>query len=231
MPGNHRSTDCSSARSCIIDNCGEKHHSTLHRNQDKTAQRHTQKSNNINLENQVNAKSGLKNQLQFMPITLFNNNKAVPCYIILDKCSSCSYVLKCTADTLQCKSSRTVELSIRGAFSEDTVSSNLVQLHIGPFNSTSATFTLQTVYSVETLNFDLIDAARQNNISSRYDHLRHIAFPNLVDNSVYILLSVHAFWHIAMRENLKGPKGSPYGVRNLLGWTITDPLHQKSLDE
>ena len=75
----------------------------------------------------MNAKSGLKNQIKFMPITLFNNNKAVA----VDNCSSCSYVLKSTADSLQCKPSRKVELSFRGAFSEDTVSSNLVQLHIG----------------------------------------------------------------------------------------------------
>ena len=125
--GNYMSTDCTSARRCIMENCGGKHHSTLHRNQDKSAQRHTQKSNNINLENQRNAKSGLKNQIKFMPITLFNNNKAVA----VDNCSSCSYVLKSTADSLQCKPSRKNEFSFRGAFSEDTVSSNLVQLHIG----------------------------------------------------------------------------------------------------
>ena len=100
----------------------------------------------------MNTKSGLKNQLQFLSITLVNNNQAVPCS---ENCSSCSYILKCTADTLQFKASRTVELSIR-AFSDDNVSSNLVQLHLGFFNSTSATFTLQSVYSVETLSFDLI---------------------------------------------------------------------------
>ena len=53
--GNHRSTECFSARRCIIDTCGGKHHSTIHKNQDKSAQRHTHKSNKINLENQMNA--------------------------------------------------------------------------------------------------------------------------------------------------------------------------------
>ena len=163
-----------------------------------------------------------------MPIILYINNKAVPCYTILDICSNCSYVLKSTADILQCKPSRTVELSIRGVFSEDTVSSNLVQLHIGPFNSNSAAFTLQSFYSVETL---LIDFAKLNIGCSRFDHLRHVAFPNLVDNSVHILLGVDAFWHIAKKEILEGPAGSAYGVRNLLGWTIPLPLHQKSVDE
>ena len=65
---------------------------------------------------------------------------------------------------LQCKTSRTVELSIDGAFSEDSVSSNLVKLHTGSFNSTTATFILQSFYSVETLNLDLIDVAKLNNI-------------------------------------------------------------------
>ena len=70
-----------------------------------------------------------------------------------------------------------------------------------------------------------------NNVCFRSDHLQHIVFPNLVDNSVRILLGVDAFWHIAEREILKGPATSPYGVLNLLGGTITGPLHQKSLDE
>ena len=163
-----------------------------------------------------------------MPITFFNNNQAVSCYAILDNCSSCSYVLNCT---LQCKPSRTVEMSIRGAFSEDTVSSNLVQLHIGPFNSTSVTFTLPSVYLVDTLNFDFVDVASLNNACSRYDHLQHIVFPNLLDNSVLFLFGVDAFWNIAEKEILKGPAGSPNGVRNLQGWTITGPLRQKSRDE
>ena len=84
---------------------------------------------------------------------------------------------------------------------------------------------------METLNFDLIGFTKLNKSCFRFDHLRHIAFPSLVDNSVHILLGVDAFWHIAEREILKVPVGSPYGVRNLLGWTITGPFHQKSSDE
>ena len=151
-----------------------------------------------------------------MPTTLFNNNQVVPCF---DNCSSCSYILKCTADTLQYKPSRTTEVSIRGAFSEDTVSSNLVQLHIGLFNSNSATLTLQSVYSVEMVSFDLTDVAKLTNACYLYDHLRYIAFSGLLDNSVHILLGVDAFWHIAGMEILKSPPGSAYG-----------PLHQKSLE-
>ena len=108
--------------------------------------------------------------------------------------------MKCTAGTLQCKPSRTVELSIHSAFSEDTVSSTLVQLHNGPFNSISATFALQLAYSVETTNFDLIDVAKLNNVCSRYDHLRHIALTDLLENSVQILLGVDAFWYFAERD-------------------------------
>ena len=84
---------------------------------------------------------------------------------------------------------------------------------------------------METLNFDLIDAAKLNNLRSRYDHLRHIAFPYLPDNSVHILLGVDAFWHIEKMEILDGPAGRLYGVRNLLGWTITGPLHQNFLED
>ena len=62
---NHRSTDC---KTLYHRQVRRKHHSTLNRKQDKTAQRHAHKSNNVKLENQVNAKFVLKNQLQFIPI-------------------------------------------------------------------------------------------------------------------------------------------------------------------
>ena len=107
------------------------------------------------MENQVNTKPGLKKPTPvFANFFLFNNNQAVPCYAILD--SSCSDNLKCIADILQCKAGRTVELSFRDAFSEEFVSSNMVQLHIGTFNTASATFNLQSVYSVELLSFNAI---------------------------------------------------------------------------
>ena len=161
-----------------------------------------------------------------MPKTLFKNSKTVPCYAIFNNCSSCYYVLKRAADTLQCKPSRTIDiafvvLSVRALFRQIwfnyTVDLSTL-LH--------AMFTLQSVYSVETLIFDLIDAAKLNNVCSRYDHLRHITFPNLVDTSVHISLGVDAFWYIAERKNLKGSAGSSYGVE-LAGMDDNRPVSSK----
>ena len=102
--------------------------------------------------------SNIRNQLKFMPVTLFNNAIKLDCYAILDNCNSCSYILNKTAESFQCKPSQQLKLSVRGAFSEDKVSSSLLLLTIGPNSATKPTFTLQSIYSVETLSFDAIDA-------------------------------------------------------------------------
>ena len=181
--GKHHSTlhidkkrECTSSKRCFINNCGGKHHSTLHIDK-KPFQTHNQKSNNMQLGTTVTKPSeqaqdpiqnmnNIRNQLQFMPVTLFNNGIKLDCYAILDNCSSCSYILSKTAETLQCKPSQQLQLSVRGAFSKDKVSSSLVWLSIGPHNPTTPTFTLQSVYSVEALSFDAIDANNLNKTCS-----------------------------------------------------------------
>ena len=61
-----------------------------------------------------------------------------------------------------------------------------------------------------------------------YPHLQHIHFPKLNDNKIQILLGVDATQNILEREFLQGPSGSPFALRNLLGWTITGPMEPKS---
>ena len=219
----HRFSECTSSKRCFINNCGGKHHSTLHIDK-KPFQTHNQKSNNMQLgtrvtkppeqaEDPIQNMNNIRNQLQFMPVTLFNNGIKLDCYAILDNCSSCSYIFSKTAETLQCKPSQQLQLSVRGAFSKDKVSSSLVRLSIGPHNATKPTFTLQSVYSVEALSFDAIDANNLNKTCSLYHHHRRVNFPELSDNAVQILLGVDAFWNIAERDIRKGPTGTPYTVK------------------
>ena len=172
--------------------------------------------------------NNIRNQLQFMPVTLFNNGIKLDCYAIPDNCSSCSNILSKTAETLKSKPGKQLQLSVQGAFSKDKESFLLIRLSIGPHNATKLTFTLQSVYSVEALSFDAIDANNLTKTCSPYNHLRLVNFPELGDNTIQILLGVDAFWNIAERDIRKGPTSTPYAVRNLLGWTITGPLNQKS---
>ena len=108
------------------------------------------------------------------------------------------------------------------------MSSSLVRLSIGPHNATKPTFTLKSVYYVGALSFDAIDVNNLNKTCSLYNQLLHVNFPELGDNTVQILLGVDAFWKIAERDIRKGPTGTPYAVKNLLGWTFTGPLNKKS---
>ena len=149
----HKFSECKSSKRCFINNCGGKHHSTLHIDKNPF-QTHNQNSNYMQLgttltkpseqaEDPIQNMNNIRNQLQFLPVTLFNNGIKLGCYVIVDNCGSCSYVLSKTAETLQCKPSQQLQLSVRGAFSKDKCLpcwSGLVSDHItlqgllSPFN-------------------------------------------------------------------------------------------------
>ena len=165
--GQKRFSECTSAKRCIINNCGGKHYSCLHIDK-KPFETHNQKSKNMQIDTTVRnlsqqAKepienmSNIRNQLEFKPVTLFNNSIRLDCYTMLGNCSSCSYIFSKTAETLQCKPCQQPQLSVRGTLSKDKVSSSLVRLSIKPHNATYPTLTLQSFYSVESLDFDAID--------------------------------------------------------------------------
>ena len=149
----------------------------------KPFEMHNQKSNNMQIgttlrnrsqqaKNPIENMSNIRNQLEFMPVTLFNNGSKLNCYTILGNCSSCSYIFSKTAETLQCKPCQQLQLSIRVKINKDKVSSSLVGLTIKPHNATKPTLTLQSFYSVETLSFDAIDANNLDRTCSLYNHLR-----------------------------------------------------------
>ena len=109
-----------SAMRCFINNCVEKHQSNPHFVK-KQFFTYNQRPNTMQLETTViktskqardliwklsnsrNQKSNIKNQLQFMPVTFFNNGIKLDWYAIIDKYSSCSYILRKTAENIQCE--------------------------------------------------------------------------------------------------------------------------------
>ena len=226
--------DCRSEKRCMQDNCGQKHHSSLHRAKPGIDSKNQfQKSNNVEVEQRIlNSRDGdnsinpdslsvNRNQLQYMPVTLINGKTSIQCYAMLDNCSSCSYICKTTAEELNSVPKQSVDLKGHGAFSTDKIHSTLISLSVGAFKSTSVLFTTPNVYSVDKTHFDVVNVKQLNNICSKFNHLSHINYPELDDNHVRVLLGVDAFWFIAERDIKRGPIGSPFAITNLLEWTIT----------
>ena len=164
-----------------------------------------------------------------IPVTLFgNDNKRHNCYAILDNGSTISYVLNTTADKVGAPKTSDFDLNVSHAFDESVMHANLVRLDIGNLNRDQPLFRLNYVHAVRNWTFNDAPVTDLNEACSSYPHLQHIHFPKLSDNKIQILLGVYATEHILEREFLQGASGSPFALRNLLGWTITGPIRRKT---
>ena len=129
--------------------------------------------------------NNIRNQLQFKQVKLFNNGIKLDCYAILNNCNSCSYILSKTAETFQCKPSQQIQLSVRGVFSEDKLSSSLVRLSIGQHIATKPIFSLQLVCSIESLSFDAIDANNLNVLTLQSPSTCHFSWSRRQNSSSF----------------------------------------------
>ena len=123
------------------ENCVQKHHSNLHREISETdCNNHFQKSNNVAVEQRIlnspgaynsvcqDSLSGIRNQPEYMPVTLINGNTSIQSYAMLNNCSSCSYMCKITADKLKSTPKHSIDLKVHGAFSRKKNHSTLIKL-------------------------------------------------------------------------------------------------------
>ena len=147
-------------------------------------------------------------------VTLINGNTSIQSYAMLDKCSSCSYICKVTAEKLKSTPKHSVDLQVRGAFSMDKSYSTLIKLNVAALKSASVLLTLPNVYSVEQTRFFLVNIKKLNHNCSKFNHLSHINYPELEDNHVRVFLIVDAFWFVAERDMKKGSVGSPFAIKN-----------------
>ena len=163
-----------------------------------------------------------RNQLQMIPVTVFgNDNKRHNCCAIMDNGSTISYILNTTADKVGARNSS-------HAFDETVMHANLVRLDIGKLNSYQPLFRLNYVHAVRNWTFNDAPVNDLNEACSSYPHLQHIHFPKHSNNKIQILLGVDATQYNLERDLLQGPSGSPFALRNLLGWIITGPIKRET---
>ena len=240
----HSAKECASKVVCR--HCNGKHHSLLH-DPDKQKKR-TETTNLTDVElplcEPLNRKMNStvdtptynpgfpaksRNQLQAIPVTLFGENKEkVECYAILDNGSTISYVLDTTANGINAPKAIQFDLNVMHAFDQSVINANLVRLDIGRYNDDEPLFRLNSVHSINNWKFSDAPVQELNETCATYSHLQHIKFPNLGNNKIQLLLGVDATQFILEREFLQGPTGTPFAIKNLLGWTITGPMKRKA---
>ena len=91
--------------------------------------------------------------------------------------------------------------------------------YIKPLHPDQQSFLLTDVIAVPNLNMSPVDTEKLNQLCASFEHLSHINFPEIGNNSVSIILGIDHLDLIHYKQIEKGPKNAPLGVETQLGWT------------
>ena len=94
-----------------------------------------------------------------------------------------------------------------------------VKVKTKPLQSDQQSFLLTDVIAVPNLNMSPIDTEKLNQLCASFEHLSHISFLEIGNNSVSIILGIDNLDLIHYKQIVKGPKNAPWGVETQLGWT------------
>ena len=94
-----------------------------------------------------------------------------------------------------------------------------VKVYIKPLQSDQQSFLLTDVIAVPNLSMSPVDKEKLNQLCASFEHLSHISFPEIGNNSVSIILGIDNLDLIHYKQIVKGPQNAPWGVETQLGWT------------
>ena len=212
--------------------CNRKHHSLLH-DPDKQKKRiettnltHVERCANRWTEKwKVHQTTTLASQ-QKLRHNLENKEK-VKYYAILDNGSTISCVLDTTANGINAPKAIQCDLNVMHASDQSFINANWVR-NIGRYNDGKPIFRLNYVHFITNWKFSDAPVQEFNETCATYSQLQHIKFPNLGNNKSQPLLGVDAKQFFHEREFLQGSTGTPFAIRNLLGWTKMGPKKRKA---
>ena len=169
------------------------------------------------------------NQLQVFPVTLFGENEEnLECYATLDNVSTISYVLDTTANGIREPKAIQFALNVMRTFDQSVIKANLVRLDIGRCSDDKLLFRLNYVHFISNWKFSDATVQELFDTCATFSHLQHINIPILGHNKIQLLLGIDATQFILEREFLQGPTGTPFAIRNLLCWTITEQMKRRA---
>ena len=93
-----------------------------------------------------------------------------------------------------------------------------VNVYIKTLHSDQQSFLLTDVIAVQNLNMSPVDTQKLNQLCEPFEHLSHISFPKIGNNSVAIFLAIGNLNLIHYKQLVEVPKNAPWGVETQLGW-------------
>ena len=111
------------------------------------------------------------------------------------------------------------KMPISGYHTTREIDCSQVSFQIKPYRSQNSSVVSIDVLAVPDLNMTPVKTSELHKLCSKFDHLKHITFPNVKQNQVCIIIGIDNLDLIHFNEIVKGPKNTPWAVKTPLGWT------------
>ena len=158
-------------------------------------------------------------QVALVPVELSNGVKTLDTYAYLDNGSCQSLLLTSAASELEIDMNTVAKMPISGYHTTREIDCSQVSVQIKPYRSQNSSVVSIDVLAVPDLNRTPVKTSELNKLCSKFDHLKHITFPNVKQNQVCIIIGIDNLGLIHYNEIVKGPKNTPWAVKTPLGWT------------
>ena len=208
--GSYHVDKCPSKNVSRNNNCGKKHHILLHDSFDINPGSKKTNVKAVHLQG--------PGQVAVVPVQVKNGEKTLNTYAYLDKGSCQSLLLKSAASELNIDTEFVGKMP-SGYHMTKEINCAPVKVYIKPLQSDQQNFLLTDVIAVPNLNMSPVDTEKLKQLCASFEHLSHISFPEIGNNSVSIILGIDNLDLIHYKQKVKGPKNAPWRVETQLGWT------------
>ena len=195
----HPVSNCKSTYTCKVNNCGEKHSSSLH-----VYQNHTPVVGNC-----VKASDKTNISMPTVPVLI---NGTLQTFALLDTGSSASFCSKRLMKELKLQGAN-MSYQLRTLHGTDNHCSETVNLHVSSGDGT-ASLKMSNVLVVDEIP---VERCSISDVSD-YPHLNDLSF--IQASQVDLLIGQDHSAALVPIEVRRGPVGSPFAVLTMMGWSL-----------
>ena len=134
-------------------------------------------------------------QLQFIPVSFLNGNKAFDTYALIDPGSQFTFILDKITEflALPCEDQEATTLQYLNTEHDMPLSKISEQVTVAPYENLDQKFQIKTTYSTPCLNVAPANTFELNQLCDAFKELRHIHFPEIAEGKIGALLGINTF--------------------------------------
>ena len=161
-------------------------------------------------------------QLQLMPVSFINDNKAFDTYALIDHGSQFAFLLDTITNflALPCEPRTSTTLQYVNTQNKMPLWKITAPVIITPYKSLRQSFEISRAYSTPAMNVTPAKMFELNQICDTFNNLRYIHFPQVAGGKIGAVLGVNTFAYTHPIEVMPGNINQPFGVKTKLGWTL-----------